>query len=79
MFPAEYNRIVRPENIHYAEIYWPQGELGAPCLVWWDLAMCELRLKQWSGTNCEPALVEAVNALTSLKIINIICVLKISY
>lgn len=63
MFPPEFKRIVKPNNIQYAEIYWPRGELGAPCMVWWDLPMCELRLKQYAGTVAEPALAEACLAL----------------
>lgn len=63
MFPPEFKRIVKPNNIRYAEIYWPKGELGASCMVWWDLPMCELRLKQYKGTLAESALTEAVVAL----------------
>lgn len=65
MYPPEFRRIVQPNNIQYAEIYWARGELGAPCLVWWDLAMCQLRLKQYKGTVAETALIEAIAALTN--------------
>ena len=67
MAQAEFLRIVKPDKINYAEIYWSRGELGAPCLVWWDLPMRLLRLKQSEGTDNEAALLAAVNALQALK------------
>jgi hypothetical protein len=67
MFPPEFKRIVKPNNIRYAEIYWVRGELGAPYMVWWDLPMCELRLKQYKGTLAEQALTEACMALINNK------------
>ena len=67
MAQAEFLRIVKPDKINYAEIYWSKGELGAPYCVWWDLPMCLLQLKLLKGTDNEAALLAAVTALQALK------------
>lgn len=40
-----FTRIVDTGTSLYAEIFWQRGELGAPYPQWWDLAMCEHRIK----------------------------------
>lgn len=44
MIPS-FTRIIDTGTMLYAEIFWPRGELGAPCHQWWDLRTCEFRLK----------------------------------
>jgi hypothetical protein len=63
MYPPEFRRIVRYENSVYAEIFFPRGELGAPCPVWWDLRMCEHKLKTYKNTPDEIVYQQAVDAL----------------
>ena len=62
MIPT-FTRIIDTGTALYAEIFWLRGELGAPCHQWWDLAMCEFRLRSAPDQTYAEVYATALTAL----------------